>query len=71
MSRVLVRDIVRFYKGLPHQDAALVELDEALSKLIPDPMAKSQPWFATWSSAGKQVVPNPVPSMVPAEGLVF
>ncbi len=54
MSRVLVRDIVRFYKGLPLQDAALVELDEALAQGVSDPMDRRQPWFATWSSAGKQ-----------------
>ena len=71
MSRVLIRDLVRFYKGLPHQDAGLVELDETLAKGIPNPMDRSQPWFATWSSAGKQTVPNPVPSIVPIEGLAL
>lgn len=71
MSRVLVRDIVRFYKGLPLQDAALVELDEALAKGVPNPMDRSQPWFATWSSAGKQTAPNPSPSTIPAKGLAL
>ena len=34
--------------------AAIVELEAALLKVAPDAFNKEQPWFKTWSQAGKQ-----------------
>ena len=34
--------------------AAIVELEAALLKVAPDALNKEQPWFKTWSQAGKQ-----------------
>ena len=35
--------------------AAIVELEAALLKVAPDAFNRDQPWFKTWSQAGKQV----------------
>jgi hypothetical protein len=34
--------------------AAIVELEAALLKVAPDAFSRDQPWFKTWSQAGKQ-----------------
>ena len=34
--------------------AAIIELEAALLKVAPDAFNKDQPWFKTWSTAGKQ-----------------
>lgn len=40
---------------LPHQDAAIKELEEDLSTIgYEKALDRSRPWFATWSQAGKQ-----------------
>ena len=51
---VKLSDLFRYYKQLPHQMAAIVELEAALLKVAPDAFNKDQPWFKTWSQAGKQ-----------------
>jgi GH24 family phage-related lysozyme (muramidase) len=53
-SPVKLSDLFRYYKALPHQMAAIVELEAALLKVAPDAFNKEQPWFKTWSQAGKQ-----------------
>lgn len=50
-------DLFRYFKGLPHQSAAISELEEALLKADPSILNKDQPWFKTWSQSGKQ--PDP------------
>lgn len=54
MSRLRLYDLFRFYKGLPHQSAAISELEEALLKADPSLLNRDQPWFKTWSQSGKQ-----------------
>ena len=56
MTKAPVRlaDLFRYYKALPHQMAAIVELEAALLKVAPDALNRDQPWFKTWSQAGKQ-----------------
>lgn len=77
MTRIKVRDLVRFYKGLPYQDAALVQLDETLADpaKAANAMERDQEWYKTWSNAPKQTVPNsvssPVFSIVPPDGLAL
>ena len=47
-------DLFRYYKELPHQSAAITELEEAILKVSPGVFNRDQPWFKTWSQAGKQ-----------------
>jgi GH24 family phage-related lysozyme (muramidase) len=51
---VRLHDLFRFYKELPHQTAAITELEQALLKADPTLLNREQPWFRTWSQAGKQ-----------------
>ena len=46
-------DLCRFYRALPHQMAAIQELEEAIIKTNPHLLSRSQPWFKTWSQSGK------------------
>jgi GH24 family phage-related lysozyme (muramidase) len=48
-------DLFRYWKGLPHQQAAISELEAELLKVAPDLFNRDQPWFQTWSQDGKQV----------------
>jgi GH24 family phage-related lysozyme (muramidase) len=54
MSSIRPSDLFRYYKALPHQMAAVSELEEELLKRVPDLFNRDQPWFKTWSQAGKQ-----------------
>ena len=59
MSQIKPSDLFRYYRqGTPHQMAAIVELEAELLKRVPDLFNRDQPWFKTWSQAGKQ--PDPI-----------
>jgi len=59
-NRIRLYDLFRYYKkDLPHQSAAISELEEALLKADPSILNRDQPWFKTWSQAGKQRDPVP------------
>ena len=59
MSTIKPSDLFRYYRqGTPHQMAAVVELEAELLKRVPDLFNRDQPWFKTWSQAGKQ--PDPI-----------
>ena len=47
-------DLFRYYRGLPHQLAAISELEAAITKRAPQLLSRDQPWFKTWSTAGMQ-----------------
>ncbi len=47
--------------------AAITELEAALLKVAPDVFDRDQPWFKTWSQAGKQ--PDPI-YLAPAERII-
>jgi len=47
-------DLFKFYRGLPHQMAAISELEAAINKRAPHLLSRDQPWFKTWSVPGKQ-----------------
>jgi GH24 family phage-related lysozyme (muramidase) len=65
---VRLADLFRFYKhGLPHQMAAITELQEAMLKADPRLLDRDQPWFKTWSQSGKQ--PEPI-YLAPAEKII-
>ena len=51
---VRLEALFRYWRGLPHQAAAIVELEQALLKAAPDLLNRDQPWFTTWSQDGKQ-----------------
>jgi GH24 family phage-related lysozyme (muramidase) len=48
---VNLTDLFRYYKKLPHQNAALVLLQEAIVEKYPEAFNRDQPWYETWSSA--------------------
>lgn len=47
-------DLFRYYKGLPHQLAAISELEATINKANPCILGREQGWFKTWSAAGQQ-----------------
>jgi hypothetical protein len=53
-NRLKLVDLFKYYKELPHQTAAIFELEEALLKQAPTILNRDQGWFKTWSQAGKQ-----------------
>jgi GH24 family phage-related lysozyme (muramidase) len=52
---VRLLDLFRYYKGLPHQMAAITELQEAMPAGL---LSRDNGWFKTWSVDGKQA-PEP------------
>ena len=58
-NKIRLIDLFRFYRaGLPHQMAAVSELEEAINKVNPHILGRDQEWFKTWSQAGKQKESN-------------
>lgn len=52
---VTLEQLFRFYRGLPHQAAAIGELEADLrANGYAVAMRRDRPWFATWSQDGKQ-----------------
>jgi GH24 family phage-related lysozyme (muramidase) len=70
MSSIRPSDLFRYYKALPHQMAAVSELEEELLKRVPDLFDKGQPWFKTWSQSGKQTEPARPAWFAPARKIV-
>jgi hypothetical protein len=60
--------LFRFYRGLPHQLAAISELEDDLrANGYAAAMRRDRPWFAAWSQDGK--LPEAAPTR-PAAGVV-
>jgi len=53
-NRIRLLDLFKYYKALPHQMAALSELEDAINKANPHILGRDQGWFKTWSQGGKQ-----------------
>ena len=52
---ISLEQLFRYYKALPHQAAAIQELEADLSENGYDvAMRRDRGWFATWSQSGKQ-----------------
>lgn len=52
---ITLEQLFRFYKALPHQAAAIAELQQDLRQNgYDDAMRRDRPWFQTWSQDGKQ-----------------
>ena len=54
MTAVRLADLFRYYKALPHQLAAIAELEAAILAADQTLLNRDQPWFKTWSTAGQQ-----------------
>ena len=53
-NTIRLLDLFRFYRqGLPHQMAAIAELEAVINKTNPNILTRNQSWFKTWSQAGK------------------
>jgi hypothetical protein len=52
-NSIRLLDLCRFYRQLPHQMAALQELEAAINKANPHILTRNQTWFKTWSQSGK------------------
>ena len=61
MSKAPIRllDLFKYFKGEPHQLAAITELEAVIPTGVLD---REQAWFKTWSQAGKQTSRNPLPT---------
>jgi len=54
-SPISLEQLFRYYKALPHQAAAIVELQNDLRENgYAAAMRRDRPWFSTWSQDGKQ-----------------
>jgi hypothetical protein len=53
-NKLRLADLFRYYRALPHQLAAVTELEAAINKANPHILGRDQGWFKTWSVAGKQ-----------------
>jgi GH24 family phage-related lysozyme (muramidase) len=53
-NKIRLLDLFKYYKALPHQMAALSELENAINKANPHILGRDQGWFKTWSQGGKQ-----------------
>ncbi len=64
-SPITLEQLFRYYKALPHQQAAiqLLEQDLALNG-YQAAMRRDRAWFATWSQGGKQVDLGPALQMI-------
>jgi len=62
-NRLRLHDLFRYYKALPHQSAAITELEEAILKKSPAIFNRDQAWFKTWTQAGKQDQERPPVSL--------
>lgn len=52
-GHVRLSDLFRYFKGLPHQLAALTILEEELTKVAPSVLDRNNEWFKVWSQSGK------------------
>lgn len=59
---ITLEQLFRFYRNLPHQSAAISELEADLkANGYAAAMLRSRPWFKTWSTAGK--IDNVAPAL--------
>jgi len=63
---ITLQQLFRYWRALPHQSAAIVELDADLAANGPAvALRRDRPWFATWSQDGKQSEPPLAPPARP------
>ncbi len=44
-NKIRLGDLFRYYKALPHQMAAITELEHAINKANPNILGRDQGWF--------------------------
>jgi GH24 family phage-related lysozyme (muramidase) len=54
-NQIRLIDLFKYYKALPHQMAAIAELETVIGKANPHILGRNQSWFKAWSQSGKQV----------------
>lgn len=54
-------DLFRFYRGEPHQMAAIAELEGLIQSSAPPILSRDQGWYQTWTASGK----TPEPAWLP------
>lgn len=53
---ITLEQIIRYYRGLPYQRAAIPILEEDIRKNgYEKAMRRDREWFGVWSQSGKQV----------------
>jgi hypothetical protein len=59
---ITLEQLFRFNRGLPHQLAAITQLQEDINANgYESAMRRDRPWFKTWSQSGLQQNANPLP----------
>ena len=53
-NKIRLLDLFRYFRHMPHQMAAVSELEAAINKANPHILGRDQGWFKTWSQSGKQ-----------------
>ena len=67
---ITLDQLFRFYRGLPHQLAAISELEDDLRiNGYEKAMRRDRPWFSAWSQDGKQPEQPPAQSIRPSNPL--
>lgn len=62
---ITLEQLFRHYKGLPHQLAAIVELEQDIRENGYEfAMRRDRPWFKTWSQSGKQIDLGPALDLI-------
>jgi GH24 family phage-related lysozyme (muramidase) len=54
-NKIRLLDLFQYYRhGMPHQMAAVTELEEAINRANPHILGRDQGWYKTWQHGGKQ-----------------
>jgi hypothetical protein len=62
---ITLQALFRYYKGLPHQAAAIKQLEEDLiAHSYGVALRRDRPWFNTWSQDGKQIDLGPAIKLI-------
>ena len=69
---ITLEQLFRFYRGLPHQMAAITQLErDLLVNGYATAMRRDREWFHVWSQDGKQPdLPPPPPPLRPDQVLL-
>jgi hypothetical protein len=67
---ITLDQLFRFHRGLPHQLAAIVEMeDDIKANGYAAAMRRDRPWFSVWSQDGRQPEQEPAQAIRPANPL--
>lgn len=56
-NAIRLLDLFRYYKGEPHQMAAIAQLEAEIRKANQHILGRNQSWYSTWTQAGKTPEP--------------